>query len=65
MQGINFGMAFTGTHMPAFGDDLAVFDDDTTYPGIGISGVQSSFSQLYGSGHKMFRCRHSKLFLNG
>ncbi|MNT57084.1 hypothetical protein D3C72_1944310 [compost metagenome] len=50
-QCVHFGMWFTGTHMPAFTDNLAVAHNHTANARIRMGRIHALTGQLQGSGH--------------
>jgi hypothetical protein len=50
-QRYHFGMAFTGTFVPTFTNDLIVFNQDATDPWVNTRGVQAIRRQLQCTSH--------------
>ena len=58
MQCIHFSMTFAGSLMPAFTNNLVIFDNDTANTRIRVSGIKSVFGKLNGSCHIKFSRSH-------
>ncbi|MCY1440295.1 hypothetical protein D9M71_565630 [compost metagenome] len=52
-QRMHFGVRLTGTHMPAFADDLAVANNHTADARIRMGRIQALAGQFQGPGHVM------------
>ncbi|MNF78608.1 hypothetical protein D3C84_607990 [compost metagenome] len=52
-QGVDFGVRFAGTFMPAFADDLAVTHHHATDPRIGVRGVVTFARQFQRARHEV------------